>query len=49
MKNPLMLKDEARDEAYIYFDKKIRPLLKGASGKIDPSAHGSDLLVENCK
>lgn len=40
MKNPLMLKDEARDEAYIYFDKKIRPLLKGASGKIDPSAHG---------
>lgn len=40
MKNPLILKDEARDEAYAYFDKKIRPLLRDASGKIDPSANG---------
>ncbi len=40
MKNPFVLKDEVRDEAYIYFDKKIHPLLKDASGKVDPSAHG---------
>jgi len=38
MKNPLSLQNEARDEAYRYFDKKIRPLPKDASGKIDPSA-----------
>jgi hypothetical protein len=40
MKNPWALKDEARNEVYNYFDKEIRPLLKGSTGKIDPSAHG---------
>ncbi len=40
MKNPLVLKDEARDEAYIYFDKEIRSLPQDASGKIDHSARG---------
>lgn len=40
MKNPFNLKDEARDEAYIYFDEKVRPLPKTVSGKIDPFAPG---------
>jgi len=40
MKDPFALKDEARDEAYAYFDKKIRSLPKDSSGKIDQFAHG---------
>jgi len=41
---PDLLLIEARDEAYEYFDKNIRPLPKDAIGKIDPTAHG---LVDN--
>ncbi|MCB9059958.1 MAG: hypothetical protein H6622_00380 [Halobacteriovoraceae bacterium] len=41
---PDLLLIEARDEAYEYFDKNIRPLPKDANGKIDPTAHG---LVDN--
>lgn len=41
---PDLLKDEARDEAYEYFDKNIRSLTKDKNGKIDPTAHG---LVDN--
>lgn len=37
---PDLLKDEARDEAYEYFDKNIRPLPKKADGTIDPAAFG---------
>lgn len=40
MKTPFQLRDEARDEAYAYFDKKIRPLRKMPDGKVDPSAPG---------
>jgi hypothetical protein len=40
MKHPLELKDDARDEAYVYFDKHIRPLTKKADGRIDPTASG---------
>ena len=40
MKNPWTLKDEARDEAYIYFDREIRPLTKDSLGKVDPFAKG---------
>lgn len=42
--DPFSLKNKARDEAYEYFDKNIRPLIKNSSGKIDPTAHG---LVDN--
>jgi hypothetical protein len=38
--NPLDLKDEARDEAYEYFDKKVRSLPKDSTGKINPSGKG---------
>lgn len=41
---PDLLKNEARDEAYKYFDENIRPLKKDTSGKVDPSAEG---LVDN--
>ncbi len=40
MKTPWGFEGEARDEAYVYFDKEIRSLPKDAAGKIDPSAHG---------
>lgn len=40
MKNPWTLKNEARDEAYIYFDKEIRSLTKNSVGNIDPFAKG---------
>ncbi|MBT4792051.1 MAG: hypothetical protein HON90_10805 [Halobacteriovoraceae bacterium] len=40
MKNPLTLKNEARDEAYKYFDKNIRTLPKYKNGEIDSTAHG---------
>lgn len=38
--DPFSLKDEARDEAYEYFDKNIRPLTKDSSGKVDSRAFG---------
>ena len=44
MKDPWKIKDEAQAEAYEFFDKKVRPLLKDNSGNVDPSAHG---LVDN--
>jgi hypothetical protein len=44
MKDPWKIKDEAQAEAYEFFDKKVRPLLKDKSGNVDPSAHG---LVDN--
>lgn len=37
---PDLLLVEARDEAYEYFDKNIRNLVKGTGGKVDPAAHG---------
>ncbi|MDB2426170.1 hypothetical protein N9W41_01350 [bacterium] len=37
---PDILKDEARDEAYEYFDKNIRSLTKDSKGKIDIAASG---------
>ena len=37
---PDLLKNEARDEAYEYFDKNIRPLLKKSDGTIDITAFG---------
>lgn len=40
MKDPFTLSDEARDEAYAYFDKEIRPLPKDTNGKINPFAIG---------
>ncbi len=40
MKWPHILKNEARDECYTYFDQSIRSLPKDSSGKIDPSAIG---------
>ena len=40
MKNPWTLSEEARDEAYAYFDRKIRPLIKDSSGNVDPLAKG---------
>ncbi|MCY4643506.1 MAG: hypothetical protein OXB88_02715 [Bacteriovoracales bacterium] len=40
MKWPSTVMKEARDEAYEYFDKNIRPLTRGKNGKIDPSAVG---------
>jgi len=40
MKRPDHLKDEARDEAYKYFDKNIRSLPKTESGEIDIEAQG---------
>lgn len=40
MKEPFTLKDEARDEAYAYFDKEIRPMPKDSKGDIDPTAFG---------
>jgi hypothetical protein len=36
------LRDEARDEAYAYFDLHIRRLPKNAEGHIDETAHGFD-------
>ena len=45
MKDPFTLSDEARDEAYVYFDKHLRSLPKDASGKIAPAARG---LENNC-
>jgi hypothetical protein len=46
MKIPYVLKNEARDEAYAYFDKKIRSLQKKPDGKIHIEAkglHGNDV------
>ena len=40
MIDPFSLKNEARDEAYEYFDKNIRPLTKNPDGKVDPTAFG---------
>ncbi len=40
MKEPRTLRNEARAEAYDYFDKNIRPLPKDNNGKIDPSQGG---------
>lgn len=37
---PDLIKDEARDEAYEYFDKHIRKLYKRADGTVDPKAFG---------
>ncbi|MGB0453995.1 MAG: DUF6973 domain-containing protein [Bacteriovoracaceae bacterium] len=37
---PDLLSDDARDEAYRYFDKNIRPLPKKADGTIDTTAFG---------
>jgi len=37
---PDLLRDEARDEAYEYFDKHIRSLTKKSGGKVDPAAPG---------
>lgn len=37
---PDLIKDEARDEAYEYFDKHIRKLHKRADGTVDPKAFG---------
>lgn len=37
---PDLLKNEARDEAYLYFDKNIRILKKNLGGKIDHKAQG---------
>ena len=37
---PQTIRDEAQAEAYEFFDKKVRPLQKDNSGKVDPSAHG---------
>jgi hypothetical protein len=31
MKDPWKIKDEAQAEAYEFFDKKVRPLLKDSS------------------
>ena len=42
MKLPSTLKSEALDEAYKYFDKNIRSLIKDKTGKVDPLAHGLD-------
>jgi hypothetical protein len=36
------VRDEARDEAYSYFDRFIRPLPKTKNGKIDEIAPGFD-------
>ena len=40
MKLPTTYRDEARDEAYEYFDKNFRPLKKDGSGRVDPGATG---------
>lgn len=40
MKWPDVLRDEARDEAYEYFDKNIRALIKKENGKVDEAATG---------
>ena len=40
MKNVFKLKNEARDEAYEYFDKKIHNLPKGKNGEVDQFANG---------
>ena len=37
---PDILKEYARDEAYAYFDEKIRRLPKKPDGKVNPSAKG---------
>ena len=37
---PDLLLVEARDEAYEYFDKNIRNLVKSTGGKVDLAAHG---------
>ena len=42
--DPFTLKDDARDEAYEYFDKNIRGLEKDDFGNVDPRALG---LAEN--
>lgn len=34
------LKDEAQDEAYVYFDRRIRPMTKTHEGKIDVKGSG---------
>lgn len=44
MKLPTRLKDEARDEAYEYFDQKIRRLPRTPDGVIDVNAPG---LIDN--
>lgn len=40
MKLPTIYRDEARDDAYEYFDKNIRQLKKDGNGKVDPEASG---------
>lgn len=40
MKLITTIRDEARDEAYEYFDKNIRLLTKTKDGKVDPTAFG---------
>lgn len=40
MKLPTTYRDEARNEAYEYFDKNIRPLKKESSGRVDSGAAG---------
>lgn len=40
MIRPDKLRDDARDEAYEYFDKYIRDLPKKPNGKVDPTAFG---------
>jgi hypothetical protein len=40
MKDPFALRDEALDEGYQYFDKRVRPLHKDKNGRIDPEARG---------
>jgi hypothetical protein len=40
MRSPFELFNQARDEAYVYFDKKVRRLHKTPDGKIDPTANG---------
>lgn len=40
MTNPWKVKSAALDEAYVYFDRTIRPLAKLPDGKVDPAAKG---------
>ncbi len=39
-RNPYYLYYEAEAEAYAYFDKNIRPLIKKSDGTVDPTAWG---------
>lgn len=44
IKNPFTLRDEGRDESYVYFDKNIRSLPKNNDGTINLR---SSLLHDN--